>query len=322
MRSLKLREPYLRRHKPSKQGIVTLSGRDHYLGPWPDGQNIPPAEIQTAYDRLKGEWQANGRICPCPACRPAVAAQPDGITIDELLAAYWRHAEQHYRDASGQPTDELGNMCYALRHLADLYGSLPVAEFSPLKLKAVRQKMLDARRYHVRLRLKIDDEETILEQHVWNHEFRQRPTGCEARWKKKWHPAELLGSERALLCGVINQRVRRIVRVFRWAITEELVPETVHRALASVSGLQQGRTEAPESDGIKPVEVEVVEATLPKLPAPVAAMVQLQLLTGCRPAEIMVMRGIGLCPNPRVIQYPCQVHKAERQNSAIGGSCH
>jgi hypothetical protein len=30
--------PSLRRHKPSGRAIVTLSGKDRYLGPWPNGQ--------------------------------------------------------------------------------------------------------------------------------------------------------------------------------------------------------------------------------------------------------------------------------------------
>ena len=34
--------PSLRRHKPTKQGVVTLNGHDHYMGVWPDDQTQPP----------------------------------------------------------------------------------------------------------------------------------------------------------------------------------------------------------------------------------------------------------------------------------------
>ncbi len=47
--------PAYRLHKRSGQAVVTLSGRDHYLGP--HRTKVSLAE----YDRLVGEWLANGR---------------------------------------------------------------------------------------------------------------------------------------------------------------------------------------------------------------------------------------------------------------------
>jgi hypothetical protein len=38
--------PSLRRHKPSKQGVVTLNGHDHYLGRWADDLVDPPAHVE------------------------------------------------------------------------------------------------------------------------------------------------------------------------------------------------------------------------------------------------------------------------------------
>ncbi len=55
--------------------------------------------------------------------------------------------------------------------------------------------------------------------------------------------------------SAINRQVQRIVRMFRWAVEEELLPETVHRALASVRGLSKGRTEAVEGEPVKPVSL-------------------------------------------------------------------
>ena len=54
-------------------------------------------------------------------------------------------------------------------------------------------------------------------------------------------------------------------------------------ALATVTGLQFGRTDARETAPIKPVSEEDVEAVLPHLPAVVADMVRFQKLTGARP---------------------------------------
>lgn len=50
--------PSYRLHRPSQQGVVTLSGRDFYLGPY------GTASSRAEYDRLIAEWLANGRRLP------------------------------------------------------------------------------------------------------------------------------------------------------------------------------------------------------------------------------------------------------------------
>jgi hypothetical protein len=47
--------PKYRKHRSSGQAVVTLNGRDHYLGP-----NDTKAS-KREYDRLIGEWLANDR---------------------------------------------------------------------------------------------------------------------------------------------------------------------------------------------------------------------------------------------------------------------
>src|SRR5262249_47774505 len=59
----------------------------------------------------------------------------------------------------------------------------------------------------------------------------------------------------------------------------------VLHALQAVRGLTKGRTEARETEPVRPVDPERVEAVLPFLRATVAAMVRLQRLTGMRPGE-------------------------------------
>ena len=48
--------------------------------------------------------------------------------------------------------------------------------------------------------------------------------------------------DRSLSRGLINRRVGRIKRVFKWAVAEELIPPTVHHGLQAVAGLGYGRT--------------------------------------------------------------------------------
>ncbi len=88
----------------------------------------------------------------------------------------------------------------------------------------------------------------------------------------------------------INKRVERIRRMFRWAVENEYVPPDVYTALMAVSGLKRGRTEARESEPIKPVADAAIAATLPYLSRHVGTMVKLQFLAGARPGDICAIR--------------------------------
>jgi integrase len=85
---------------------------------------------------------------------------------------------------------------------------------------------------------------------------------------------------------LINHRIDRVKRVFKWATSEELVLVNVYVALRTLAGLQKGRTEARESEPVKPVDPNHVTATLPRLNRHVRTMVELQRLTGMRPGEV------------------------------------
>jgi integrase len=90
--------------------------------------------------------------------------------------------------------------------------------------------------------------------------------------------------------SLINRRIDRVKRAFKWAASEELVPVTTYEALRTLTGLRKGRTEARESDPIKPVDLKHVRATLPFLTPHLRAMVELQRLTGMRPGEVCQFR--------------------------------
>jgi hypothetical protein len=55
--------------------------------------------------------------------------------------------------------------------------------------------------------------------------------------------------------GVINSRIGRINFVFSWAVSEEMAPPSLAHALSTVRGLQRGRTDARETEPIRPVNV-------------------------------------------------------------------
>lgn len=82
---MKRKPPSIRLHKPSGRAVVTLNGRDFYLGP--HGSRESEAE----HDRLVAEWLANGR---------AISAGKD-ITVAELARDYLKHCDGNYRRADG-----------------------------------------------------------------------------------------------------------------------------------------------------------------------------------------------------------------------------
>ncbi len=119
---------------------------------------------------------------------------------------------------------------------------------------------------------------------------------------------------RASLCRTtINARINRIRRVFKWAVSFERLPVAVHQALKDVPGLQRGRGKVRESEPVRAVSLDLVEATLPFLPAPVAAMVRLQLHSGCRPGEVMRMRAADLKMSGPVWEYRPAHHKNQHR---------
>jgi integrase len=115
---------------------------------------------------------------------------------------------------------------------------------------------------------------------------------------------------RAGLCrSVVNFRTNRVRRVFKWAASYELLPVAVHQALQTVQGLRRGHGKVREADPVKPAPDDHVNATLPFLPVPVRAMVELQRLTGCRPGEVMILRAIDLNMTGPVWTYRPASHK-------------
>ena len=75
-----LRTPSYRLHRPFGQAVVTLGGRDFYLG-----KNGSPGS-RAEYDRMLVEWISNGRRLPGPA-----SGRGSDTTVNELLLAYRRH---------------------------------------------------------------------------------------------------------------------------------------------------------------------------------------------------------------------------------------
>lgn len=234
--------PKFRIHKGSGQAFVELSGKRFYLG------RHDTQKAQQQYHALVAEWLAAG-------CQLRI--DPDEITIKEMIARYWVHAQQYYRNPDGTMSSEIEAITLALRPVHELYSLTRAAEFGPLALRAVRQRMIER-------------------------------GGCRAN---------------------INKQTSRIKRVFKWAVSEELVPGQVYHALQAVGGLRRGRCDARESDPIRPVPQEHVDAIQPHVSRQVWTIVQLQLLTAARAGEITIMRPIDIDMSGKIWVYTPTHHK-------------
>jgi hypothetical protein len=173
---LKHANPTYRKHKASGQAMVTIDRRDFYLGPWKTNA------LKAAYDRIVGEWLANGR-------RMVAVNQPCDLTVTELLDRFWDHVEVYYRHPDGTPTSEVAAFKLPLAILNRLYGATPAAQFGPLALEAIRSEMI----------------------------------------AKGWKRAS------------INKHTGRLKHMFKWAVSKELIPASVHHALITIGGLRAGK---------------------------------------------------------------------------------
>jgi integrase len=125
--------PSYRLHRQSGQAIVSLPDglgcrKDILLGKYGS------PESRHEYARIIGEWEANGRRL----VQTATQADP---TVNELILAYWKFAEEYYRK-NGEPTKQQVRIRIALKPVKELYGHTMAQHFGPLALKAVRELMV------------------------------------------------------------------------------------------------------------------------------------------------------------------------------------
>jgi integrase len=237
-------------------------------------------ESRAEYARVLAEWEASGRLAPP---RPGGANKAD-LTVNEIAVAYWRHVVTYYVK-EGWATSEQTVIKHALRFLKTLYGHTLARDFGPLALKSVRKAMVE---HPITSKVKVKDAQT----------------------------GKVRQEEKVLRQGLtrknVNKQIGRIKRLFAWAVEEELVPVEVYQALRCVKGLRKGQ--AREKPRVKPVSVAVVEATLPFLRSVVRTMVQVQLLTGCRPQDVVQVRMIDIDLTGPVWEYRPHRYKTQHRN--------
>jgi integrase len=256
------RIPSYRLHKPTGQAVVTLAGRDIYLG------KHDTQASREAYERTVIALKAHGHV-PRPKTQLP-------LSIASLIANYWQHIEaEGLYIKNGRPTSERSCIAVALRPVVRLFGSLPASDFGPKNLKLVRNALCEP-----------------LPPPVGDQRRRRVHTGPIARTS-------------------VNKHVHRIRHVFRWAVSEELVPSSMWESLRSLEPLKRGAARVREPAPIAPANLRHVVAVLRIAPTDIAAMIRLQYLTGARPGEVVIMRMRDIDRTRSVWVFRPSFHKVE-----------
>jgi integrase len=242
--------PSYRQHA-SGQAVVTVrttagQRKDILLGAWDNPISKEEyRRVLALLDAHQGRYPVN----------TAPAAAVSDLSVNEVVLAFWRHAEQRY------PADsrELEMFRLSLRPLKRLFGHTPAKEFGPRKLKVVQQAMADG---------------------SWMSE-EEKARSAEKGYATGW-------------CrNVVNRRITRIKTLFKWAESEEMIPGGNYQALRTVAGLPKNSRQVRHTEKKSPTERadldKVLEQLRDRTPA-VAAMLELQWWTGMRSCEVRIMR--------------------------------
>ncbi len=96
----------------------------------------------------------------------------------------------------------------------------------------------------------------------------------------------------------VNSQTRSIVRIFRYALSRELIDANVLVRLDSLESLRFGQTSAKEPKPVTPVELADVRATAEHLSPVLKAMIRVQAATGMRPGEMCRLRPCDVDTRP------------------------
>lgn len=258
-----------RRYHLSGQSVVTIGGRDFYLGPHDSPESI------ARYAALIIHYQATGLTLPddfdlasldIQAAKMLGPLSPQAAASDQakqpklvrhVTAAYREHIAVKYAEAP-QEIHRLTSICDDLdKH----DGNVEAIKYGPLRLQAQRQRWIDSGKARV-------------------------------------------------YCNRLTNAVKRI---WKFAVSQELVTSSCWESLRSIEALQVGQTTAHEKEPIGPADIIHVRATAKHLSPIVKSMMRVQIATGMRPSEICRMRPCEIDRRGEVWVYRPAKHKTARK---------
>ena len=120
--------------------------------------------------------------------------------------------------------------------------------------------------------------------------------------------------EMARTIGVrtVNSRITMIVRMFRWGVSEELLPGSTWHGLQAVEALKPGQYGVRGPRKVRAATLQQVQAVMPHLPSRVLrTMVVVQWITGMRSGELLSMRKCDIDFDGEIWIYRPAQHKTE-----------
>ena len=187
-----------------------------------------------------------------PMGKPRICSTDDtGPSVGELILAFMMHAKKHYVK-NGKPTSEIHCYQSCLRILRELYGMLPAKDFGPLALKGVRTKMVSG-------------------------DPNAKDSSGKPAPRKPWARTN------------VNVMIGRIRRVFKHAVENEMIDAAVLVRLQSVAPLLAGRTEAHDNATRHALDQNKIEIVREIVRPMVKDLIDIQLLTGARSGELLVL---------------------------------
>lgn len=217
--------PSYSHHKASGQARVYINRKPVYLGAYGSEQSrIRYAEIisKLASGVPLDSFASKGE--PPETC----------LTINEFCLAFLRHAVEYY-SKDRRPNAEVDCLKSAIRPLVNLFGENPADKLTPLMMKAVREKYI------------------------------------EAGWSR----------------GFCNRSVNRIRHIWKWGVENGMISVTTLHALQAISPLKAGKCAAPDYKKREAIPTEDIEAVRLQLSQRDRDALDLLLLTGARPSELL-----------------------------------
>lgn len=217
MKPKKLRLPSIVHHKASGKDVVFLrcpGGRRQmvYLG------DHDSAESRRRYQEVLSQYLAGTPVLP-PTRVQAPSTFP---TVGQLAASFLLFANIYYRDAEGVLSAGVANFQPAFEPLLDLHRDTPTDQFQITDLDAVRQVLIDSKKY---CRVTINGRMALIKQlFKWGVSKKQVPGST---WGE-------LSAFRALPVGRGGVRDNPPVMAVPWAMVEKTVehlPPTVRAAV-------------------------------------------------------------------------------------------
>ena len=258
----KAKAPSLRYHI-SGQSVVTIDGKDYYLGKHDSPETI------ARYAVLIKTYQDGGL---------KLASDFDPADLDARAAILLNHM-------APQPTQQAAEPLM-VRHITASYRGLIRTKYAsnPAELHRLNQ---------------ICDE---TDKHEGDRRTEEYGPLALQRQRKRW----IDGGNSRVYC---NRLTNAVVRMFKWAVSQELVEHETWQKLKSVEPLRIGQTAAPETEPVKPVAIEVVRETAKHLSPVLKAMLRVQVATGMRPSEVCNIRPCDIDRSGEVWMFRPAKHK-------------